>query len=286
VRFYFTDRETDSLVKVTGCATCYKPGSAYELGISQYTAADKALENGSLADNLGGLWHFIPPAKVVKVPFDKGYYAEFKTVHFSEFWLNSGGADLSTPLPVKLMTVTAVRQGTLAVVTWKVGSEAEVLRYEIEVARGDEALQAGRFDKLGEVQSAGTSTSVNSYTFTDTEADKFGTRYYRLKVVNQNGSFQYSPVRPVTFNTAVTWQVYPNPSDGHFSLVYQATANEIIMARLYDAKGSMVKEISNAATGFLQKLNIDISANNYATGVYLLKVSVGGKDYVFKLYKQ
>jgi hypothetical protein len=48
----------------------------------------------------------------------------------------------------------------------------------------------------------------------------------------------------------------------------------------------MVKEISNAATGFLQKLNIDISANNYATGVYLLKVSVGGKDYVFKLYKQ
>jgi hypothetical protein len=90
----------------------------------------------------------------------------------------------------------------------------------------------------------------------------------------------------VSFEEPVTWQVYPNPSTGQFALVYQLGAGETMAARLYDAKGSLVKEFSSAATGFLQKLNIDISANNYASGVYLLRVITGGKEQVFKLYKR
>jgi hypothetical protein len=82
------------------------------------------------------------------------------------------------------------------------------------------------------------------------------------------------------------WQVYPNPSRGLFSLVYQLSATENVSARLFDTKGSLVKEISSRATGFLQKLTIDISANNYATGVYLLRIMAGEKEQVFKLYKQ
>jgi hypothetical protein len=169
---------------------------------------------------------------------------------------------------------------------WKVGSETDVLRYEIEVARGNEALQQNRFEKIGEVASAGNTSATRSYSFTDTEADKFGSRYYRLKVVNNDGSFRYSPVRMVSFEEAVVWQVYPNPGSGEFSLVYLLPANEAVAARLYDAKGRLVKEISTRATGFLQKLIIDISANNYANGMYLLRVVSGENEQVFKLVKR
>ena len=286
VRFYFTDRETDSLRNATGCPGCTKPASAYELGITRYSDEDKTAENGSLADNLQGMWQFLPAAQVAKVPFDKGYYAEFKTVDFSEFWLNSGGADLVSSLPVKLMSLTAVKQGNDVLLTWKVGSETDVLRYEVEVARGDDALQANAFAKIGEVASAGNTTASRSYSFTDADADKFGARYYRLKIVNANGSFRYSPVRAVVFENAVTWQAYPNPSSGRFYVSYQLTTGEKLEARLYDAKGSLVKEYRSAATGFLQKLSVDISANNYASGVYLLRIKAGGKEQVFKLYKQ
>ncbi len=68
--------------------------------------------------------------------------------------------------------------------------------------------------------------------------------------------------------------------------MYQLNNNETIVAGVYDAKGSLVREYRTAATAFLQKLNIDISANNYASGIYLLRVTAGENNQVFKLYKQ
>ena len=154
------------------------------------------------------------------------------------------------------------------------------------MARGNEALAAGRFEKIGEVASAGNSAGQRQYGFTDGENGKSGARYYRLRMVNKDGSFGYSELKPVVFGDATVWQVYPNPSAGKFNLVYQINAGEWLSAKLYDEKGSMVKEYRSNGNGFLQKLSIDVTANNYAGGVYLLRVAVGGKEQSFKLYKQ
>ena len=286
VRFYFLDSETKALLEATGCGVCTKPESAYELGVSKYTDADKTKENGTIDDNNQLGWIYIPPAQVQKVPFDKGYYAEFKVAGFSEFWLNNGGLSNLAPLPARLIDFTAVKAGNDVAVNWKVGSESNVLRYEVEIARGNAALTNNRFEKLGEVLSLGNTTTSRQYSFTDSEAAKTGARYYRLKIVNADGSVSYSEVKAVMFGDAVLWQVYPNPSLGKFNLVYQANTADIVMARLYDAKGSVVKEYRSTANGFLQKLNIDISANNYASGMYLLRVNAGGQEQAFKLYKQ
>jgi hypothetical protein len=285
VRFYFLDSETEALLKASGCPTCTKPQSAYELGVSKYTDADKSKENGTIADNGLG-WLFIPPANVTKVPFDKGYYAEFKVAGFSEFWLNNGGLNNIAPLPVQLVRFTAAKSGNDVQVGWRVGSESNVLRYEVEVAKGNTALGTNTFVKLGDVASLGNSNTSRDYHFTDAERDKANIRYYRLKIVKADGSFTYSEIRAVVFTDAVLLQVYPNPSTGKFNLVYQMAANESLSARLYDAKGSLVKEYRSQATGFLQKLNIDIGANNYASGVYLLQVQAGTQQQSFRLYKQ
>src|SRR5437867_9320748 len=93
----------ETMLKATNCPSCTKPSDAYELGISQYDDYNDSLENGTIEDDLEGLWSFISSGKVVKVPFDKGYYAEFKGKDFSEFWLNAGGYDRNITLPVKLM---------------------------------------------------------------------------------------------------------------------------------------------------------------------------------------
>jgi hypothetical protein len=286
VRFYFLDSEAEALVTAAGCGSCTKPGSAYALGVSKYTDADKAAENGTITDNVKGVWTFIPPAAVTKVPFDKGYYAEFEVTGFSEFWLNNGGLDNLTALPVKLIDFTAAKQSNDVVIKWKVGSEAEVVRYEVEVARGNAVLAANGFVKVGEVSSLGNSTSTREYSFLDQEPGKFGPRYYRLKMINSDGSFSYSSVKPVIFDEAVLWQVYPNPSTGKFNFISQAATGQSIKAEVYDAKGSLVKEYRITSNGFLQKLNIDLSANNYASGVYLLQVTVAGKQSSFKLYKR
>ncbi|MDQ6608598.1 MAG: T9SS type A sorting domain-containing protein, partial [Bacteroidota bacterium] len=286
LRFYFLDAETEDILNANTCSTCTKPGSAYEFGVSKYTDADKSKENGTIADNGGGIWSFIPAAEVRKVPFDKGYYAEFKVAGFSEFWLSNGGINKLTALPVKLLDFTALKQNNDVALKWTVGSEAQVVRYEIEVAKGNAALAANSFVKIGEVASSGNSTNTHLYSFIDTEADKSGARYYRLKIINSDGSFGYSIVKAVFFGDVLVWQVYPNPSAGLFNLVYQLNTNETISASIYDVRGRLVKEYRSEATGFLQKLNIDLSANNYASGIYLLKVNTSDNQKVYKLYKQ
>ena len=284
VRFYFLDSESDSLLAAKGCATCTKPSTAYDLGISKYSDPDRSFENGTIVDNQQGLWNFILPGSVAKVPFDKGYYAEFKVKDFSEFWLNNGGMDKTKPLPVKLLDLIARKLNSNDVLLqWTLAQENGVKQYELELAKGNADLQAGRFVKLAELPSLGDITSTRTYNFSDLEPDKFGPRYYRLKVVNFDGSFTYSPIRSVVFADAVLWQVYPNPSTGVFNLVYQLTNNEQLYTRIVDAKGSLVHEYSKSGNGFPQKLNIDLSTK--PKGVYLLQVQSPGKTQSFKLYK-
>src|SRR5207244_11910434 len=68
VRFYFLDNETESLINATGCATCSKPKSAYELGVSNYSnPANRNTENGSLPDDVQGIWAFINSSQATKV---------------------------------------------------------------------------------------------------------------------------------------------------------------------------------------------------------------------------
>ena len=157
---------------------------------------------------------------------------------------------------------------------------------DIVLARDNGALNSNNFIKLGEVASLGNAGNTRQYSFTDVESNKNGVRYYRLKIINADGSFKYSDVKAVMFGDAVLWQLYPNPSSGKFNLVYQLSADETMTGNLYDAKGRLVKEYRTVANGFLQKLNIDISANNYASGVYLLRIQTGTTEKTFRLYKQ
>ena len=284
VRFYYLDKEADSLINAKGCSSCSKPASAYELGVSKYSDPDTSFENGSINDNQQGIWTFIDQANVAIVPFDKGYYAEFRVKDFSEFWLNNGGIDKISSLPVKLLDFIAVKRNNDVVLTWITGSETNVARYEIEFARGEAELQAGHFIKIGETTVTGNTPTSRTYTFIDKEADKFGYRYYRLKTVNTDGSVSYSPVRTVKFEDAVLWKVYPNPSKGLFSLVYQLNTDEEVYARVIDTKGSVIKEYRRKANGILQKLNIELF--DKPVGVYLLEINASGQKQVFKLYKR
>jgi hypothetical protein len=286
VRFYFLDAETEALIAATGCGGCSKPAMVTELGVTKFSSAD-VLENGDLTDNTGGNWSFIIPSNVKKVPFDKGYYAEFNVKDFSEFWLNNGGPSNNQALPVELTRFTATKNQNNDVVTaWVTASENNTARFEIELARGNEEYRQNNFSKIGEVNSYGNSTTEQRYQFTDEENNKSGIRYYRLKIVDLDGRFAYSPIRPVVFDDEIKWQVYPNPSSGLFNLVYQVTEGEFVFVKIHDANGKLVHQLRLAANAFVQKIPIDLSSPQFASGMYLLEVTAGEKKQVFRLLKK
>ncbi|MEI9913289.1 MAG: hypothetical protein WDO71_28775 [Bacteroidota bacterium] len=121
---------------------------AYELGVSKYSDGDTTKENGTLADDASLNWLFINSPNVVKVPFDKGYYAEFKVKDFSEFWLNNGGLSNNQSLPVELTSFTARKKTNKDVLAeWATASEQNTARFEIELAKGNDEFSAKSFYK-------------------------------------------------------------------------------------------------------------------------------------------
>lgn len=101
VRFYFTEQEAKSLITAaTNCSTCVKFSDAYLAAVTKYNGS-ASFENGILNDGADGTFQFIDSGKVDVVPFNNGYYAEFKVKSFSEFWINAIDMNLT-------QTVTSV----------------------------------------------------------------------------------------------------------------------------------------------------------------------------------
>ncbi len=287
VRFYFLDTETEALLNATGCSSCSKPANAYQLGVSKYTdALTRSNEDGTISNDQQGTWSFITSARTVKVPFDKGYYAEFRVKDFSEFWLNNGGLNTLVPLPVKLISFDAHKQDNDDVLLeWKIADELNIDRYEIEVARSSQAYQSNNFVKIGDVPGRGSSATQQEYNFTDMENNKAGVRYYRLKIIESDGSFQYSEIKPVVFDNNIVWMIYPNPSNGVFNVVYQQNAGEAINIKVYNIKGQLVRKLQTIASGFVQKTSIDLQQSKFTRGIYMIVVN-GTVTRTFKVVKQ
>ncbi len=257
VRFYFTDTEAKDLIAATGCASCTKPNDPYELGVTQYSGP-VAEENGTLADNLSAFHNYINPANTDIIPYDNGYYAEYAVSGFSEFWLNNGGVSGNEPLPLNLLSFEAVKQNGEGLLRWITAAEQDMDRIVIERS-GD-----GRFfTQIGSLAALG-GLRDNQYRFTDASPLK-RLNYYRLRLVNRDGSFAYSPVRRLNFGgTGGEVVLYPNPVSNGVLLL--ASSTNLSRGILTDVSGKMVK------TFVLQGRNNRLEVAGLAKGIYQLKV--------------
>jgi hypothetical protein len=286
VRFYFLDSETENLLNANGCDTCSKPAMVTELGITKYSDPDDSFENSILSDNVQGTFNFLSAAWNYKIPFDKGYYVQFKTKDFSEFWLNNGAANRQTSLRAELVGFTVKKDNTDVIAEWKTAYEKNIGHFEIEVAKGNVDFQNGQFVKIGEVVSPGASNSERSYSFTDVEPGKVEIRYYRLKIVNKDNSFMYGPVRSVIFNEEIQWQIFPNPSNGDYEFMYRAAQNKPLNIKIFDVSGKLVRQINLVGSGLQQRIPIDLKSVKFPPGVYLLFAEANGKKYSIRLIKR
>jgi len=286
VRFYFLDNETENLLNASGCDTCTKPAMVTEMGVTKYSDPDDNFENGTLSDNIQGTFNFLSAVWNYKIPFDKGYYVQFKTKDFSEFWLNNGGPGKQTSLRAELVSFTVKKDNADVIAEWKTVYEKNIDHFEIEVAKGTADFQNGMFVKIGEVMSPGASNSERSYSFTDVEPGKFEIRYYRLKIVNKDNSFMYGPVRSVIFNEEIQWQIFPNPSNGNYEFVYRADQNKPLNVKIFDVSGRLVRQLNLVGSGLQQRIQIDLKSAKFPPGVYLLLAESGEKKYSVRLIKQ
>ncbi|MEO6541430.1 MAG: T9SS type A sorting domain-containing protein, partial [Ferruginibacter sp.] len=257
VRFYFTDAEAKSLLAATGCGACSKPIDPYELGVTKYSGT-VAEENGTLADNLSGMYLFILPANTAIIPYDNGYYAEFPVNSFSEFWLNNGGPGGNIPLPVSLVSFEAIRQTSKVLLQWITEHELNAGTYIVE--RSADGIN---YTAIGS-KPAFNNNQRNNYSLTDMQPLP-GLNLYRLKMIDKDGSFRYSPIRKINFNNAgddIT--VYPNPVAD--AKIFIASSGNSTSAVLFDAAGRTIRSYKLGG----RSNTLDVSG--IARGAYQLRI--------------
>lgn len=287
IRLYYLDSEADSLLFTGNCINCSKPADAYRFGISQYSTDSLSEENDNISDNITGKWSFIENRKVKIVPYDKGYYAEFKVKDLSEFRLNNGGPNQQSYLPVNLINFSATKSANATTdLNWTIASEINIRRYEIEIAKGNDAFANSQFTRLGEVTSPGPTIQNRSYNLKDISPNKYGVLYYRLKIIDEFGNSSYSKAVPVLYSKELNWKIFPNPSDGYFTLLYQLNNGERATVNIYNAVGQMIKSQIIAGNGFIQKMGIDMTNLPLQRGMYLVKVLTENNNEVLKLVLQ
>jgi hypothetical protein len=111
-----------------------------------------------------------------------------------------------TSLPVVLALFNVVKEGATAQISWRTTEESNSDRFEVERSTDMEA-----WNKVGEQTAFNGGKVKTEYSLVD-RTPAGGTNYYRLKMVDLDGTYSYSRLRNVTFDlSSLKVMIYPNP---------------------------------------------------------------------------
>ena len=166
------------------------------------------------------------------------------------------------PLPIILSSFTGIANKCDAVLQWKTSTEVNADKFVVE-----QSSNGLNFTTVAEVKSANSSTG-KSYQASVSQPNSI--KYYRLKLLDKDGRFSYSPIVSVRTSCGITdyMTVYPNPVITNltvsFYTTYKGQANLIIVNAVGQQVGNQKMQITSSAN----TVNLDMS--NYIPGMYLL----------------
>jgi hypothetical protein len=176
---------------------------------------------------------------------------------FPEFAACFAPADPRIPLPVVLQDFNARPEGHTTLLNWQTTSEINSERFDIERS------QTGReWQLIGSVPTQSVDIESTDYSFTDKDP-MFNLVYYRLKMIDADGSFAYSRIESVQFENEEIG-VYPNPVEGGRQLQLLLNDSKVEKIYIYDLGGKTVFE----ASGPIEQINM----KNLMNGRYILKI--------------
>lgn len=179
-----------------------------------------------------------------------------------------------TLLPIEFLDFSAKKSEGISLLDWTTSYEMNSDFFEVQRA-GDNK----EFSTIGKVKSTGNTSTVSAYRFKD-EAPLDGKNFYRIKQVDFDGRFMYSPVRSLLFNDeAFAFRVWPNPVSSFLYIRlqnFQADEGEI---KLINAGGQVV--LSQSFKSDLLDAKLDISS--FQPGLYSLVVETANDTHMERI---
>jgi hypothetical protein len=145
-----------------------------------------------------------------------------------------------------------------ALLYWQVENQTNADHYELEMSN-----DASHYTKITSVTSTG---NISDYQYTDMNPSLTKTNFYRVKEVDKDGKYIYSPVRFIKFDVSV-FTITPNPATTYITV----NANtENLQISIYNAQGS--KMLSQRMTG----RSIQLPVSSLVKGTYTVTAESNG----------
>jgi hypothetical protein len=184
---------------------------------------------------------------------------------------NTGGTN---PLPVELSFFTANNNGRNIQLNWETKTEVNSNKFEIERALENIKGSTDIWASVGTIQASGTSNSSKKYSYSEKNLQS-GKYQYRLKIIDNNGSYKYSNVveteiaLPKNFGLS---QNYPNPFNPSTKIDYQVPVDAKVIMEVYNIAGQKVSELVNQrqSAGYY---SVDFGGSKLSSGIYIYRLT-------------
>ena len=139
---------------------------------------------------------------------------------------------LISPLPIELLSFSAVKNNSKVAISWSTASEKENASFNVEKSKDGIS-----YETVFSCAGKGTTSGTTNYSGMD-EYPFSGLSYYRLKQTDNNGNFTYSNNVALNFNNGSdAFIVFPNPSTGDISINIKGLQNQQLSLSITDALG-------------------------------------------------
>jgi len=189
----------------------------------------------------------------------------------------------TSSLPVELTSFTANIPDNKVMLRWTTATEVNNYGFEVE-RNPSPANPAQQWETVGFIPGHGNSNSPKSYEFIDTQITA-GILRYRLKQIDNDGSFDYSDeieVRATAPETFRLEQNYPNPFNPTTQISFSIPSDSQVEIKIFNSLGlevaTLVNEIKEAG-----HYSVNFNAVGLSSGIYFYQIRAGNFKRVRKM---
>jgi hypothetical protein len=199
---------------------------------------------------------------------------DISTERMYSFWFKSFNyaAPVQSSLPILLNSFTAKKNGSQVVLNWSTDMEKDFSHFVVQKSGNGKD-----YTDASVLFTDGNSSIRREYSFKDDLKNTgSGLAYYRLKMVDLDGSYKLSDVRIIKLtqdNAAQSITVYPNPVvSGDLRITLASDWQEkAVHIQVLNANGTSVMQFERSRASQTESINV----NNLRPGLYVVSVSNG-----------
>jgi len=189
---------------------------------------------------------------------------------------------IEDPLPVEMISFTAVAQKTSAQLKWSTATEVNNYGFEIE----RRTIASSVWAKVGFIAGNGTSNVAHNYTYADNNLSA-GRYVYRLKQIDNDGVYKYSASTEVMIaglpKELKLYCNYPNPFNPSTKVQFTIPENGNVRLRVYNVIGREVATLFDGAAEAGNVYTANFDGSRMASGLYLSVLEYGNQRITHKM---